>query len=113
MIYTCNGNGLIKTYWNGKLGGGQWFVDSLCSQIDPTIDDFWEKGSPGCGANNSFWNASWVGFLKPLYSEIHTFYLTVNDFGRVWIDNKLIIDKWIGGSGNACYKGSIDLKAGL
>jgi hypothetical protein len=24
----------------------------------------------------------------------------VNDFGRVWIDDKLIIDSWKGGSGN-------------
>lgn len=112
MISPDNGNGLIKTYWNGKMGGSQWFVDSLCSQIDPAIDDSWGIGSPACGASTIFWNARWVGFLKPLFSGNHTFYLTVNDFGRVWIDDKLIIDKWIGGSGNACYTGSAELIAG-
>lgn len=112
IISPDNGNGLIKTYWNGKMGGSGWFVDSLCSQVDPDINDSWAIGSPACGAGTIFWNARWVGFLKPLYSGNHTFYLTVNDFGRVWINDKLIIDKWIGGSGNACYTGSVDLIAG-
>jgi L-fuconolactonase len=110
--YPGNGNGLFKTYWNGKAGGRGWFVDSLCGETAPVIDEFWGTHSPGCGAGNSCWNARWVGFLEPLYSENHTFYLTVNEYGRVWIDNKLMIDKWIGGSGNACYKGSIELTAG-
>lgn len=110
--YPGNGNGLFKSHWNGKPGGREWFVDSLCGEIDPIIDEFWTE-SPGCGVSNSFWNARWIGFLEPLYSENHTFYLTVNDYGRVWINDIPIIDKWIGGSGNACYKGSIELTAGI
>jgi len=110
--YPGSGNGLFKSYWNGKPGGRDWFVDSLCGEIDPVIDEFWGTESPGCRVSNSCWNARWVGFLEPLLSENHTFYLTVNDYGRVWINDKPIIDKWIGGSGNACYKGSIELTTG-
>jgi predicted TIM-barrel fold metal-dependent hydrolase len=110
--YHGNGNGLFRSYWNGKSGGRGWFVDSLCGATDPVIDEFWGTDSPGCGVSNSCWNARWVGFLEPLFSENTTFYLTVNDYGRVWVNGKLIIDKWIGGSGNACYKGSVELTAG-
>jgi predicted TIM-barrel fold metal-dependent hydrolase len=110
--YPGNGNGLLRSYWNGKPGGHEWFTDSLCSSIDPSIDEYWGTKSPGCGVSGTFWNARWVGLLEPLSSEIHTFYLTVNDYARVWVNNELIIDKWSGGSGNACYKGSIELIAG-
>lgn len=110
--YPGNGNGLLRTYWNGKPGGHEWFVDSLCSAIDTSIDKYWGTKSPGCGVSATFWNARWVGFLEPLFSEDHTFYLTVNDYARVWVNDQLIIDKWSGGSGNACYKGSIELIAG-
>jgi L-fuconolactonase len=52
MIYPGNGNGLFKTYWNGKPCGQEWFVDSLCGETDPVVDEFWEAESPGFGASN-------------------------------------------------------------
>ena len=109
--YPGNGNGLFRTFWEGDLGGREWFTDSLCGEIVPLVDESWGSESPGCGVRNTFWNARWTGYLEPVFSGMYTFYLTINDFGRLWINDDLIIDKWIGGSGNACYTGSIDLNS--
>ncbi|MBE0655673.1 MAG: amidohydrolase family protein, partial [Bacteroidales bacterium] len=109
--YPGNGNGLFRTFWEGDLGGREWFTDSLCGEIVPMVDESWGSESPGCGVRNTFWNARWTGYLEPVFSGMHTFYLTISDFGRVWINDELIIDKWFGGAGNACYTGSIDLNS--
>ena len=36
----------------------------------------------------------WTGFLLPTYSESYTFELHANDGVRLWVDQKLILDKF-------------------
>ncbi|MFZ4546357.1 MAG: PA14 domain-containing protein [Bacteroidales bacterium] len=112
VVYPSNGTGLNASIWAASLGGRTWFKDSICSQIDPAIDHAWGDVSPGCNVSNDFWNIRWQGQIQSLYSETHTFYLTVNDMGRVWINNQLVIDAWTAASSGTTISGTIDLVAG-
>jgi hypothetical protein len=112
VVYPGNGTGLSKSIWAATLGGRTWFKDSICSEIDPVIDHTWTDVSPGCNVSNDFWNIRWQGQIQPLFTEEYTFYLTVNDMGRVWINNQLLIDGWLGSSNGTTLTGTIALTAG-
>jgi len=111
VVYPGNGTGLSKSLWKGSAPG-TWFKDSICSEIDPFIDEVWADVSPGCGIAKDFWNVRWQGQIEPLYSELYTFYLTVNDMGRVWINNQLVVDGWLSTSAGKTITGTIALTAG-
>jgi len=112
VVYPGNGTGLSKSIWTAALGGRTWFKDSICSEIDPVINHTWTDVSPGCNVSNDFWNIRWLGQIQPLFAEDYTFYLTVNDMGRVWINNQLLIDGWLGTSSGTTITGTVALTAG-
>ena len=112
VAYPNNGTGLNKSIWAASLGGRTWFKDSICSGIDPVIDHIWADESPGCNVSNDFWNIRWQGQIQPLFTEEYTFYLTVNDMGRVWINDQLLINGWMGTSSGTTITGTIALTAG-
>ena len=111
VVYPGKGTGLDKSLWQATAPG-TWFKDSICSQIDSVINETWADVSPGCGIAKDFWNARWQGQIEPLFSELYTFYLTVNDMGRVWINNQLVIDGWVASSSGKTIAGTIALTAG-
>ncbi len=53
----------------------------------------------------------WAGKVEPLYSQTYTFYTTTDDGVRLWVNNQLIIDKWID-QGPTEWSGQITLTAG-
>ena len=110
-IIPGTGTGLDKSLWKGSAPG-TWFKDSICSQVSPVINEVWADVTPGCGIAKDFWNARWQGQIEPLYSELYTFYLTVNDMGRVWINNQLVVDGWVSTSSGKTITGTIALTAG-
>ena len=111
VVYPGKGTGLDKSLWKGSAPG-TWFKDSICSQVAPVIDETWADVSPGCGIAKDFWNARWQGLIEPLFSELYTFYLTVNDMGRVWINNQMVIDGWVSTSSGKTLTGTMALTAG-
>jgi hypothetical protein len=111
VVYPGKGTGLDKTLWSA-IAPGTWFKDSICSEIDPVIDEAWANVSPGCSIAKDFWNVRWQGQIEALYSELYTFYLIVNDMGRVWINNQLIVDAWLSTSAGKTITGTIALTAG-
>ena len=66
VSYPGNGIGLNKTFWKATAPG-TWFIESVCSEIDPVIDKVWGDLSPSCGLENDFWNARWEGYIDPLF----------------------------------------------
>lgn len=112
VVYPGNGTGLWRSFWTGSAGGRNWFVDSICGEIDLTIDHYWGLLSPGCGIGNDFWNARWEGEIQALYSEPYTFYVTVQDQARLWIDNQQLINEWVGASSGQTHSATIHMTAG-
>ncbi len=112
VVYPGDGTGLWKSYWTAAAGGRNWYVDSICGELVHFIDENWGDASPGCDISKDFWNARWHGQIEPLYSENYTFYVTVSDQAKLWINDEPIINAWTGASTGQTHQGSIDLKAG-
>lgn len=99
------GQGLTGSYYNGTN-----FETLVGTNNDATINFDWGTGSPMAGVNADAFSTRWIGQVQPRYSGTYTFYLTSDNNRRVWINNQLIIDKWI--SGQSTYSGTIALTGG-
>lgn len=101
-----NGNGLSADYYSGMN-----FDTLKFSRIDPRIDFDWGEGSPGNGITNDHYSIRWTGKIEPRYSGEYTFYITSDNGRRLWINNQLVIDKWLN-DWDIEYSGTITLTAG-
>ncbi len=101
-----NGDGLTANYFNGMN-----FDTPVYSRKDATINFDWGTGSPNASVNSDQFSARWTGQIEPRYSGIYTFYLNTDNGRRLWINNQLVIDKWIDDWGTE-YTGTILLTSG-
>lgn len=102
----ANGNGLLATYFdNIDLSGAS--VQRIDQQV--SFDWFWGSPHPSIGADT--FSTRWTGQILPAYSETYTFYTTTDDGVRLWVNNQLIIDKWLDQSSTE-WNGTINLTGG-
>jgi hypothetical protein len=88
-------------YYNNKtLSGSPAFV-----RDDATIDFNWGTGSPGAGVNPDLFSVRWTRTLS-LAAGTYRFAMTVDDGGRLWVNNHLLIDAWKD-QGATTYTGDI------
>lgn len=64
------------------------------NRIDPQIDFDWVRNTPGYPIVEDGFTATWTGFLKTDISEEVTFSASADDGVRVYLDGKLLLDKW-------------------
>lgn len=102
----ANGQGLQGQYFKGKQ-----FETPVLSRIDDEINFNWGDNSPDPVVPNDQFSVRWIGQIEPLYSELYTFHLKSDNGRRLWIDNKLVIDKWLN-DWDIDYTGQIQLVAG-
>src|SRR6185436_8901239 len=81
------------------------------SRTDPTVDFDWASGSPDPTIAADSFSIRWSGQVQPQFSETYTFYTTSDDGVRLWVNNVLLIDKWID-QGPTEWSGTIALTAG-
>ncbi|UII24024.1 PA14 domain-containing protein [Fulvivirga ligni] len=103
---TGNGDGLVGEYYNGMN-----FQNYVGSRVDPEINFNWGGGSPMEGVGIDTASIRWTGFIEPHYSETYTFYLTSDNGRRLWVNDSLVIDKWLD-DWDITYTGQIALQAG-
>lgn len=83
-------DGLQAAYFdNADLTG------ATATRIDPMINFNWGDGSPDPAIGIDTFSARWTGFIEAQFTENYTFYARTDDGIRLWINNNLIIDKWI------------------
>ncbi|WP_167618796.1 glycoside hydrolase family 76 protein [Maribellus sediminis] len=99
-------NGLIGQYFDGMN-----FETQLLERIDPNVNFNWEELYPAAEVPADYFSVRWTGKIEPLYSGEYTFYITSDNGRRVWINNELIIDKWLNDY-DVTYSGKITLNAG-
>jgi PA14 domain len=102
-----NGNGLYADYFNNKTVSGS----PAKSRIDPTVYFDWGTGGPAVGVLTDGFSARWSGKVQPFATETITFETTSSDGVRLWVDNTLIIDKFVNQT-NAVWSGALSLIAG-
>ncbi|CAN5247530.1 hypothetical protein BH09BAC3_BH09BAC3_19110 [soil metagenome] len=110
-----NGNGLAGSYFNktATTAQPQPFVGlPRLDRIDNQVDFDWGGGSPDPVINADNFTARWTGEVLPQFTEVYTFYTTSDDGARLWVNNALIIDKWILQAATD-WSGTIALTAGM
>jgi hypothetical protein len=89
------GGGLKGEYFNNTDLSGL----PVLTRIDPVIDVTAAIGAP---VVDSGWSARWTADLEITQSDTYNFALNCHAYTRMWIDGKLIIDKWqVAGVGTA------------
>lgn len=92
------GTGLKAEYFklipSTVAGQGPTFGDKVLEREEPTVNVFDLTHPQIHYAVPAAYGARWSGKIQPQYAEAYTFYCYAGGGIRLWIDNKLIIDKW-------------------
>ena len=87
------------------------FTGTRIRRIDPFIGFDWGGGSPDPAIGSDTFSVRWTGQVQPRFTETYTFYTVTDDGVRLWVNNQLVIDKWID-QGPTEWPGFISLQAG-
>ncbi|MEK3794168.1 PA14 domain-containing protein [Paenibacillus sp. FSL R7-0204] len=95
---------------------GEYYDDLEMNELkltrtDANINFNWIEGSPDSQIGPDTFSARWTGTIKPRYSDNYTFYLNADDGVRLWIDGKLVLNRWVNQS-DQFRSNSIPLVAG-
>lgn len=101
------------TVWTFATSGGpydgvkaEYFVNpnlidpAVVVRTEPRIDFTWPEGtdegvnSPAVGIPVNDYSARWSAELQVAYSGEYRFVINVNNSGRLWLDGKVLIDRW-------------------
>ena len=109
------GTGLLGRYYKERELTGPL----LLTRIDPVINFNLAYGNqpqvlspaPGIVPEDNY-SVRWSGQVQPLHDETYTFYTQADDGVRLWVNGKLLIDKWLL-RGTTEDSGNITLGAGF
>jgi hypothetical protein len=82
-------NAFTGCYYND-----QTLSNLVLTRTDPAINFDWGAGSPDPSIPNDHFSARWQGNFS-FNPATYTFSATADDGVRVWVDNTLVIDKWL------------------
>jgi hypothetical protein len=113
LIYNASplgsGVGLLGRYYiNDDF---DFSVMPSVTRIDPVVDFDWGAGGPDPLLPIDNYAVRWEGFVLPLFNEKLTFHTITDDGVRLWVNDNLLIDKWIP-QGPTEWTGTIELDAG-
>lgn len=86
----CSGQYRAEYYNNRTLSGRP----AITACEGWPINHDWGSGGPGTGVGVDNFSARWVGRAN-FTAGTYTFIATADDGVRIWLDDRLIIDKWI------------------
>lgn len=81
-------------------------------RLDSTINVDWGTGTPDPAVDDESFSVRWTGKILSQFDETYTFYTTSDDGIRLWIDNTVVIDRWLDQSPTE-HSGAVELKAGV
>ncbi|HWS53372.1 MAG TPA: PA14 domain-containing protein, partial [Pyrinomonadaceae bacterium] len=100
------GTGLAGHYFdNADLTGRK------LTRTDAKVDFSWNLSAPAPGMGVEEFSVRWAGTVVPRYSETYTFHTTTDDGVRLWVDGRLVIDRWQD-QGTTEWSGQVALVAG-
>jgi len=89
-------DGVKAEYFNNSDLIGEPVVVRTESKIDFSWPDGDVEGtnSPAEGISTNEYSARWSAELNVTYSGVYRFAINVNNSGRLWLDDRLIIERW-------------------
>ncbi len=104
-----NGTGLLAEYFNNTPVGDPFPTAATIKKTEPTVDFDWGIGGPA-GISTDLFKARFTGYVQSLDAGNYIFYITADDGVRLWVNNTLLVDKWID-QGATEYSATINLPA--
>ncbi|MCM3271812.1 family 16 glycosylhydrolase [Paenibacillus elgii] len=101
-----DGTGLTAQYYDDMN-----FTTLKATRTDATVNFDWGLGAPMSSMGADTFSVRWTGKVKPKYTGTYTFYTSSDDGVRLWVNNQLVINKWID-QPETEWSGTIDLTAG-
>ncbi len=102
------GDGLTARYYTSAT---DFSNPATLTRIDATVNFDWGNGAPATSISNDVFVVRWSGDVKAVYNETYTFYTDSDDGVRLWVNNTLLVDKWVSQS-EKTWSGTISLAAG-
>jgi hypothetical protein len=102
-----SGIGLRADYYDNSD-----FTGTRVRRIDPVVSFDWGGGQPDPAIGPDTFTVRWIGQVQPRFTETYTFYVVADDGVRLWVNNQLLVDRWIDQSPTE-YAGFIQLQAGV
>jgi len=100
-----SGDGLTGAYFPRKDLTG-----TPVTRIDAVVDFAWGKGAPMATIPTDNFSVRWTGQVQPQFSGVTTFYALADDGVRLWVNNVLLVDRWVNNAGEG--SGTITLVGG-
>ncbi|MCA9126974.1 MAG: endo-1,4-beta-xylanase [Planctomycetales bacterium] len=77
----------------------QYYADANLESLytvrnDATVDFDWGSGAPLAGMNVDGFGVRWQGEIEFHNTELHTFHIDAAGGVRLWINGKMLIDRW-------------------
>lgn len=104
-----NGDGLKGFYFSDQ--SRTFNGTATLTRTDPQINFDWGGGSPASSISADNFTARWRGEVLAQFTDTYTFSVVADDGVRLWVNNELIIDKWIPQAPTE-WSGTINLVAG-
>ncbi len=108
-------NGLLGKYytWSGDTVPKDFSgLEKLYERIDQQINFvWWDSPAPNVPADR--FAVEWTGYLRIEKAGLYRFYIEVDDGGRLWIDDTLLIDAWREQPPTVYHSGIVELAHGL
>jgi hypothetical protein len=101
--------GLVGEYWIGDQPG--LFSERIVVRIDDQVDFDWGDGAPDPLLPTDDFTVRWTGQVTLPAGGSWTLYTTTDDGVRLWVDDILLIDRWIDQSPTE-WSATIGLSAG-
>jgi hypothetical protein len=89
------GTGLLGSYYSSQFNTNAFDGSPTLVRTDVVVDFDWGFGSPDPAISADYFTIRWTGMVQPQFSETYRFYTTTDDGVRLWVNNQLLIDKWI------------------
>ncbi|MDZ4742184.1 MAG: PA14 domain-containing protein, partial [Verrucomicrobiota bacterium] len=84
------GKGLRAEYFDDRS-----LSELVAVQVEGPVNFNWGNGAPLSGMGVDTFSVRWAGQVEALYTEPYTLYMTSDDGIRMWVDGKLVIDRWV------------------
>jgi uncharacterized repeat protein (TIGR03806 family) len=109
-----NGTGLLGAYWSNTTSAAFTNIGFNATptlvRTDSVVNFTWGIGSPAPTISTDSFVVRWTGSVQPQFSETYTFYTTSDDGARLWINDQLLVNRWVD-QGATESSGTISLKA--